>query len=200
LYRVGSGAGFSGDRVDAAILVVAAIAAQGEGGAVIFETIGERTLALGQLAWRENARAGYGPLPAEFLAPILVPAVAAAIIIVGHFGCANLVAAVVGGLARRAGLPPLRIALVEGDDVTHTIDLATAPVWEVERGLTPPTGALISACGRSVRRTRRGTARLPRARQGPAAGGLPAWRCGNLHAQTADRGPAWQCAARRARR
>ena len=56
MFRVGSGAGFSGDRVDAAIPVVELIAAHGEGGAIIFETIGERTLALGQLAKRENPK------------------------------------------------------------------------------------------------------------------------------------------------
>ena len=52
MYRIGSGAGFSGDRADAAIAVVAAIAAAGEGGAIMFETLGERTLALGQIAQR----------------------------------------------------------------------------------------------------------------------------------------------------
>lgn len=49
-FLIGSGAGFSGDRIDAAIPVVAAIAAAGRSGAIIFETLGEPTLALGQVA------------------------------------------------------------------------------------------------------------------------------------------------------
>ena len=47
-FLIGSGAGFAGDRIDAAIPVVAAIAAEARGGAIIFETLGERTLAFGQ--------------------------------------------------------------------------------------------------------------------------------------------------------
>ena len=147
VYRIGSGAGFSGDRVDAAIPVVAEIAAHGQGGAIVFETIGERTLALGQLARRDNPAAGYEPLLAAFLRPILVPAAAAGIVIVGNFGCANppAAAALVRDLALAAGLPRLRIALVEGDDVTDVLDPATAEIWEGDRLLSHAPGTLIAA-------------------------------------------------------
>lgn len=145
-YRIGSGAGFSGDRVDAALPVVEAIAAHGEGGAIIFETIGERTLALGQLARERDPGAGYEPLLEEILAPILARAIEAGIVIVGNFGCANPEAAArrIAEIARRAGLAP-RIAVVEGDDIRATIDLDRDAVWEGDRGLPRPPGALISA-------------------------------------------------------
>ena len=52
LLRVGAGAGFSGDRVDAAGPVVDALAAAGGPSALIFETLAERTLALAQLERR----------------------------------------------------------------------------------------------------------------------------------------------------
>ncbi len=146
MYLIGSGAGFSGDRVDAAIPVVASIAARGQGGAIIFETIGERTLALGQLAKQRNPDAGYEPLLPDFLSPILKPAVEAGIVIVGNFGCANpkAAAAVVREIARRQGVRGLRIAIVEGDDIAGGIDLADHAVWEGERGLPAPRGAPIS--------------------------------------------------------
>ena len=97
MYRIGSGAGFSGDRADAAIAVVAAIAAAGEGGAIMFETLGERTLALGQIARRKDAARGYEPLLEDMLAPILRPAHEAGITIVGNFGAANPPAAAADG-------------------------------------------------------------------------------------------------------
>ncbi|MGC2785777.1 MAG: acyclic terpene utilization AtuA family protein [Roseiarcus sp.] len=147
MFRVGSGAGFSGDRVDAAIPVVESIAAHGEGGAIIFETIGERTLALGQLAKRENPKGGYEPLLPEFLSPVLKPAVKAGIVVVGNFGCANphAAAAVVRDIASAQGISGLRIAIVEGDDVLDRIDVGAEQVWEGDRGLPPPSGAPISA-------------------------------------------------------
>jgi hypothetical protein len=133
--------------VDAAVPVVAAIAAAGQGGAIIFETIGERTLALGHLARRENPAAGHEPLLSEFLTPILRQAVAGGVVIVGNFGCANpeAAAALVRDIARREGIPRLRIARVGGDDVTGKVDLSALEIWEGDRGLPPPTGAPIAA-------------------------------------------------------
>jgi hypothetical protein len=147
MFLIGSGAGFSGDRTDAAIPVVDAIAARGQGGAILFETIGERTLALGQLAKRENPRRGYEPLLPDFLAPILKRAIEAGIVIVGNFGCANppAAAAIVREIARAEGLRDLRVAVIEGDDVLGKIDLAGFPVWEGDRGLPRPSSAPISA-------------------------------------------------------
>ena len=46
---IGCASGFSGDRSDGAAAVVRTLAASG-GGALIFETLAERTLALAQLA------------------------------------------------------------------------------------------------------------------------------------------------------
>ena len=54
ILRVGCAAGFSGDRTDAAAPVVAALIAAGGPAVLIFETLAERTLALAQLARRQN--------------------------------------------------------------------------------------------------------------------------------------------------
>ncbi len=146
-YRIGSGAGFSGDRIDAGLPVVEAIAAAGDGGAIIFETIGERTLALGHLARRQDPALGYEPLLADYLRPILRTCAEQDIVIVGNFGCANprAAAAVIAGLARELGLPPLRIATVDGDDVRDRINLATEDLWDGDAGLPPPAGEIVSA-------------------------------------------------------
>lgn len=146
-YRIGCGAGFSGDRIDAGLPVVEAIAAAGEGGAIVFETIGERTLALGQLARRQDPALGYEPLLAEYLRPILKTCTENSVVIVGNFGCANPAAAVdvIAALGRELGLPPLRLAAVLGDDVRHSIDFAAEDRWEGDNGLAPPPGEIVSA-------------------------------------------------------
>ena len=54
LFRVGNGAGFSGDRVDAPGPVVDTLIARGGPSALFFEVLGERTVALAQLEKRRN--------------------------------------------------------------------------------------------------------------------------------------------------
>ncbi len=146
MYRIGSGAGFSGDRIDAPQSVVAAIAAAGEGGAVIFETLGERTLALGQIAKRENPQRGFEPLLDDLLEPILARCIAAGIVIVGNFGQANPPAAALAiqDLATRLGLGPLRIAIVTGDDLVGRVDLTQTERWDGDGRLPELDGAVIA--------------------------------------------------------
>lgn len=146
MYRIGSGAGFSGDRIDAPQSVVAAIAAAGQGGAVIFETLGERTLALGQIAKKLDASRGYEPLLEDLLAPILGQAIAAGIVIVGNFGAANPPAAAdaIQALAARLGLGALRIAVVAGDDLVEVIDLAQTERWDGDGRLPGLNGDVIA--------------------------------------------------------
>ncbi|MBM3604195.1 MAG: DUF1446 domain-containing protein [Alphaproteobacteria bacterium] len=141
-FLIGSGAGFSGDRVDAAIPVIAAIAAEGRGGAIIFETLGERTLALGQVARQADPSKGYEPLLEQFLAPILAPALKAGITIVGNFGAANPQAAAkaVAKLAQAHGLAP-RIAVVTGDDMLGDPAFEESELWEGDAGLPTPVAA-----------------------------------------------------------
>jgi hypothetical protein len=146
VYRIGSGAGFSGDRVDAPQSVVAAIAAAGEGGAVIFETLGERTLALGQIAKRQDPKRGYEPLLEDLLEPILPTCISAGIVIVGNFGQANppAAAAAIQTLATRLGLGHLRIAIISGDDLAGRIDLAQTERWDGDGRLPAIDGDIIA--------------------------------------------------------
>ncbi len=144
---MGSGAGFSGDRVDAPLSVVDAIASSGRPGAIMFETLAERTLALGHVARRLDPEAGFEPLLAEFLGPILPLCLRAGIAIVGNFGAANPPAAarLIKRLAAERGLPAPRIALVEGDDIADGLDLAELDVFEADTGLVAEGAPLIAA-------------------------------------------------------
>jgi hypothetical protein len=117
---VGCGAGFSGDRLDVAAPVVRTLVARGGPAALVFENLAERTLALQQLARRGDPARGYEPLLAQELRPVLADCLRHGIAIVGNFGAANPdgAAAVIHGLVRELGLPPARIAVVRGDDLS----------------------------------------------------------------------------------
>jgi Acyclic terpene utilisation family protein AtuA len=119
VLRVGCAAGFSGDRTDAAAPVVAALVASGGPAVLIFETLAERTLALAQLARRQEPGAGYEPLLADLLRPVLATCLAHRIRIVSNFGAANPEGAALRilALAAELGLAPPRVAVVEGDDL-----------------------------------------------------------------------------------
>lgn len=126
MLRIGCGAGFSGDRWDAAVPVVRTLAALGGPAVLMFETLAERTLALAQLQRRQNPDAGWEPSLERFLQPVLADCVRAGIPVVGNFGAANPrgAAARVQQLAATLGLPPLRIAVIEGDDLLATLSPA----------------------------------------------------------------------------
>ncbi len=120
LLRVGCAAGFSGDRTDAAAPVVRALVEAGGPAVLIFETLAERTLALAQLARRDDPSAGYEPLLDPLLRPVLADCLRHGIHIVSNFGAANPRGAArhIAAMAQEMGLPPPRIAVVSGDDVS----------------------------------------------------------------------------------
>jgi hypothetical protein len=117
---VGCGAGFSGDRVDAALPVVKTLIARGGPAALMFENLAERTLAHQQLIRRANPSLGYEPLLELELGPILADCLAHSIPIIGNFGAANPQGAAlcILKLAEKLGLPKPRIAVVLGDDLS----------------------------------------------------------------------------------
>ena len=131
MLRIGCAAGFSGDRTDAAAPMVEALIAAGGPAVLIFETLAERTLALAQLARRENPERGYEPLLDELLRPVLARCLAGGVRIVSNFGAANPAGAArrIAALAAELGLRTPRIAVVEGDDLSgeaHCTQLAQA--------------------------------------------------------------------------
>lgn len=147
VYLVGSGAGFSGDRTDAAQAVVASIIASGHPGAIIFETLGERTLALGQLAKRADPNKGYEPLLADIITPIIADCLRSGVSIVGNFGAANpqAAASLIQRIARDQGFADARVAVVTGDDLLDGLDLAGLDVWEGDVALRGNPDQVVSA-------------------------------------------------------
>ena len=130
---IGCGAGFAGDRTDAAIPVVRALAECDGPRYIIYETLAERTLALAQVARRSSSGPGYNPVLDKFIRLILRDCLAAGIKIVGNFGAANPRAAAhrIAELARELGCGPLKIAFVEGDDITNRLSPAEFAQREV---------------------------------------------------------------------
>jgi hypothetical protein len=123
LLRIGCGAGFSGDRWDAAVPVVRTLREAGGPAVLMFETLAERTLALAQLERRGNPDSGWEPSLERFVAPVLADCVEAGIPIVGNFGAANPRGAArrLHALAQSLGLRPLKVAVVEGDDLLASL-------------------------------------------------------------------------------
>src|SRR4051812_8005933 len=136
LLRIGCGAGFSGDRWDAAVPVVKTLRALGGPAVLMFETLAERTLALAQLRRRQDPDSGWEPSLERFVAPVLRNCVDGGIPIVGNFGAANPAGAArrIQQLANALGLPPLKIAVIHGDDLISA--LPPARMEELSNGKT----------------------------------------------------------------
>ena len=140
---VGAGAGYSGDRIDAPVAVVRDLKASGERAAIIFETLGERTLALAQLRRRDNPSLGYEPKLKPLLTPVLKDCVENRIAIVGNFGAGNPSAAakLIAGLAAEQKVSA-RIGVVTGDDMLGPEGLE---VLRAASDALPADKALVSA-------------------------------------------------------
>lgn len=117
---IGCAAGFGGDRVDAALPVVETLIAHRGPGVLIFEMLAERTLALAQLERRRNPYKGYAPLLEPMVRPVLRRCIENKIPIVSNFGAANPRAAarLIRQIANEQGVSDIRIAIVEGDDLS----------------------------------------------------------------------------------
>jgi hypothetical protein len=119
-FAIGCAAGFGGDRTDAAAPIVETLIARGGAGALIFETLAERTLALAQLDRRKNSDGGYAPLLESMARPVLRRCLEHGIPIVSNFGAANPRAAAlrIRQIAQEQGVSQARIAIIEGDDLS----------------------------------------------------------------------------------
>jgi len=117
MLRMGCGAGFSSDRLGPAI----DLARDGDLDWLVFETIGERTLAFGHRDRQADPARGYNPQLGQRMRGVLPHLQRRGTRIVTNMGVANVPAA--GALTCRIasdlGLDGLTVAIIEGDDVTH---------------------------------------------------------------------------------
>lgn len=118
--RMGSGAGFSSDRLGPAIDLAEKAALNW----LIFETIGERTLAFGHRDKKSNPQRGYNPQLAARMRGVLGHCRANNTRIMTNMGVAHVEAAaeVIISVARELGLKGFTVAAVLGDEVTEQFD------------------------------------------------------------------------------
>ncbi|MEQ9348404.1 MAG: acyclic terpene utilization AtuA family protein [Thalassospira sp.] len=117
--RIGTGAGFSGDRIEPAV----ELAERGEIDYLVFECLAERTIALAQQAKMRDPGAGFDPLLERRMRAVLAICQKKGIRIISNMGAANPVAAAkcTIDIARELGLKGLRVAAVQGDDVLDVL-------------------------------------------------------------------------------
>ncbi len=133
--RIGSGAGYSGDRIEPAL----ELAEKGDIQYLVFECLGERTVALAQQARMKNPETGFDPLLEERMRAVLPVCAAKGIKIVTNMGAANPEAAArkTAEIARSLGLSSLKIAAVIGDDVLDACKDGDLPIMEFDGTITP---------------------------------------------------------------
>lgn len=141
--RLGAGSGFSGDRVDPA----EKLARDGRLDYLIFECLGERTIAAGNARRLENPETGYDPLLGARMNAVLPHTLRNGTTIVTNGGAANPIAAarLVGRIAERVTDRPVRIAAVTGDDVLAPVRALDPIVWETGKPLSAHHEQLVSA-------------------------------------------------------
>ena len=146
IFRLGSVAGFSGDRVDGPLPVVETLIKCGGPSAIMFEVIGERTLALAQLERRKNSEKGYEPALEELMEPILAKCVQHGIPIIGNFGQANPIGAAkcIARVAKKLGLSGVSIGVVTGDDAAN-LDLSKFEITDSDSSLEADNSKMITA-------------------------------------------------------
>ncbi|HXP97061.1 MAG TPA: acyclic terpene utilization AtuA family protein [Telmatospirillum sp.] len=141
--RIGSGAGYSGDRIEPAVELVE----KGDIAYLCFECLAERTIAIGQQARLVNPKAGYDALLEARMRAVLPQAKAKGVKIITNMGAANpeAGAAKIAEVARDLGLKNVKIAAVGGDDVLAALVAGDYPITETGRPVSEMKDTLVSA-------------------------------------------------------
>lgn len=117
--KIGSGAGYSDDRLQPALDIIQ----HGEVDYIVFECLAERTIAIAQQRKMNNPKQGYDSLLEYRMEQVLPLCVKNKVKIVTNMGAANPEAAaeMIKNIAQNQGLHNLKIAAVTGDDVFSRI-------------------------------------------------------------------------------
>ncbi len=126
MLRIGSGAGFAGDRIEPAIALVE----QGNLDYLILEGLAERTIALAQKHKKTNPRHGYNIYLEERIRVLLPLLLKKNVRLITNMGAANPVSAAnkIMEIAKEMGLT-CKVAAVTGDDVVDRVN-GECEVWE----------------------------------------------------------------------
>lgn len=141
--RIGSGAGYSGDRIEPAV----ELAEKGNIGYLVFECLAERTTAISQQLKMKYPEQGYDPLLMERMEAVLPACRKNGIKIITNMGAANPL----GGMkkiveaAERLKIGGLKIAAVTGDDVLSALREGDYTISEDGRKVSDLQERIISA-------------------------------------------------------
>lgn len=117
--RIGSGAGYAGDRLEPALELME----KGKLDYIIFECLAERTIAIGQQDKLKDSNKGYNQLLDYRMRKILPLVKSKGVKVITNMGAANPQAAAekTAQLAKELGVGGLKIAAVDGDDIYETL-------------------------------------------------------------------------------
>ncbi len=141
--RIGSGAGYSGDRIEPAV----ELAEKGNIQYLAFECLAERTIAIAQQAKMTDPSKGYDPLLSDRMQAALPVCARNGVKLITNMGAANPVSAgeKTGEIARSLGLKGLKIATVTGDDVLELVKSGEYVIEETGVPVSGLTSNLVSA-------------------------------------------------------
>ena len=141
--RIGSGAGYSGDRIEPAV----ELCAKGDIQYLGFECLAERTIALAQQERMQNPAAGFDPLLEQRMSAILEICKSKGIKIITNMGAANPGAAArkTAEIAKRLGVGRLSVAAVTGDDVLDVCKQHDLPLLEIDGRMNDLGNRIVSA-------------------------------------------------------
>ena len=142
--RIGSGAGFAGDRLEPALELIE----KGNLDYIGFECLAERTIALAQQEKAKDQDKGYNPLLEYRMEQVLPMAWKNKVKVITNMGAANPISAAKKclAIAKAHGCYGMKIAAVTGDDVLEKLNAyQNTEIWETHRPLKELQGTIVSA-------------------------------------------------------
>ena len=142
--RIGSGAGFAGDRWEPAVELVE----RGGLDYIAFECLAERTIARETLSLRRGEGSGYNPQLEDRMRAVLPPAAGNGVVVLSNMGAADPLAAGrrTAEIAADLGLADRRCAVLLGDDVCDAVAARPdLPLMETEAPLESVLPRMASA-------------------------------------------------------
>ncbi|NLY85277.1 MAG: DUF1446 domain-containing protein, partial [Tissierellia bacterium] len=117
--RIGSGAGYAGDRLEPALELIE----KGNIDYIGFECLAERTIAIAQQAKLKNPNKGYNELLEYRMEKVLPLAWKNKVKVITNMGAANPIAGAeaIYKIANDLGIKGMKIAAVTGDDIISNI-------------------------------------------------------------------------------
>ena len=140
--RIGCGAGFSGDRIDPAII----LAEKAELDYLVLECLAERTIALAQKRKLLDASKGYDPLLEKRIATLLPHLVKNNTRLITNMGAANAIEAAkkIVEIAQHQSIK-IKVAAITGDDVLTIIQQNPSSINDLENDKPLSNHNIISA-------------------------------------------------------